>query len=142
MQWLASIYCQYRDIQYLRCVYLCSWMHIMSMLWFIDDEVSSGNCLILFKLNVAICIVCLYFSKFYLSSVANFSNTDARAPRFFTHEKCDTVWTCGSAVGIGDRLMVVLIIIYRSHPCRWAAVVPRSNFSSPPFNCRICTPRT
>ena len=48
------------------------------------DAVSSGSCPILFKvlmLNVAICIVCLHFSSFCcLSSVADFSNTDARAP--------------------------------------------------------------
>ena len=48
------------------------------------DVVSSGSCPILFKvltLNVAICIVCLRFSNFcYLSSVADFSNTEARAP--------------------------------------------------------------
>ena len=48
------------------------------------DAVSSGSCPILFKvqtLNVAICIVCLHFSKFCcLSSVPDFSNTEARAP--------------------------------------------------------------
>ena len=47
------------------------------------DAVSSGSCPILFNvltLNVAICIVLLHFSKFCLSSVADFSNTEARAP--------------------------------------------------------------
>ena len=48
------------------------------------DAVSSGSCPILFKvltLNVAICIVCLYFRNFCcLTSVADFSNTEARAP--------------------------------------------------------------
>ena len=48
------------------------------------DAASSGSCPILFKvltLNVAICIVCLHFSNFCcLSSVADFSNTEARAP--------------------------------------------------------------
>ena len=41
-------------------------MHIMSMLWSITDAVSSNNCPILFKflmLNIAICIVHLYFSN-------------------------------------------------------------------------------
>ena len=66
------------------CVNLCSWMHIMSLLCSTDDAVSSGSCPILFKvltLNVAICIVCLFFSNFCcLSSEADFSNTEARAP--------------------------------------------------------------
>ena len=31
-------------------------------------------------LNVAICIVCLHFSSFCLSSVADFSNSEVRAP--------------------------------------------------------------
>ena len=65
------------------CAYRCSWMHIMSMLWSMADAVSPGSCPILFKvrtLNVAICIVRLHFSNFCLSSVADFSNTDARAP--------------------------------------------------------------
>ena len=64
-------------------VYLCSCMHIMSLLWSIVDAVSSGNCPVLFKvltLNVAICIVRLHFCKFCfsLSSVADFSYTEAR----------------------------------------------------------------
>ena len=47
------------------------------------DAVSSGNFLILFKvltLNVTISIVRLRFSNFCLSSVADFSNTEIRAP--------------------------------------------------------------
>ena len=43
------------------CVYLCSWMHIMSMLWSMADAVSSGSCPIRFKVLMlieAICIVC------------------------------------------------------------------------------------
>ena len=65
------------------CVYRCSWMHIMSMLWSMADAVSSNSCPILFKvltLNVAICIVCLPFSIFCLSSAADFFNSEARAP--------------------------------------------------------------
>ena len=66
-------------------MYLCSYMHIMSMLWSIADAVSSGSCPILFKvltLNVTICIVRLHFSNFWfsLSSGADFSNTEVRAP--------------------------------------------------------------
>ena len=57
----------------------------MSMLLSITDAVSFGSRPILFKvltLNVAICIACLHFSNFCfsLSSVADFSNTEARAP--------------------------------------------------------------
>ena len=66
------------------CVYLCSCIHIMSILCSTADAISSGSCPILFKvltLNVAICSVCLHFSSFCrLSSVAYFSNLEARAP--------------------------------------------------------------
>ena len=59
-------------------------MHIMSILCSRADTVSTGSWPLLFKvltLNVAICIVCLHFSSFCcLSSVADFSNTEARAP--------------------------------------------------------------
>ena len=58
-------------------------MHIMSILCSTADAISSGSCPILFKvltLNVAICSVCLHFSSSCLSSVADFSNTEARAP--------------------------------------------------------------
>ena len=64
-------------------VYRCSCMQIMSILCSTADAVSSGRWPILFRvltLNVAICIVCLHFSSFCLSSVADFSNTEARAP--------------------------------------------------------------
>ena len=92
------------------------------------DAVISGSCLILFKvltLNVAICIVCLHFSNFCcLSSVADFSNTEARAPTsagctpFFTHVKSDVVWTGGLSVGHGYLSVAVFILIYRRHPYR------------------------
>ena len=67
------------------CVYLCSCMQIMSILCSTAYAVSSGSWPILFRvltLNVTICIVCLDFSSFCLSlsSVADFSNTEARAP--------------------------------------------------------------
>ena len=59
-------------------------MHIMSILCSTADAISSGSCPILFKvltLNLTICRVGLHFSNFCrLSSVADFSNTDARAP--------------------------------------------------------------
>ena len=71
------------------CVYLCSCMHIMSILCSMADAISSGSCPILFKvltLNVAICRVCLRFSSFCrLSSVADFSNSEARAPTSAGH---------------------------------------------------------
>ena len=62
------------------------------------DAVCSGSCPILFKvltLNIAICIVRLHFSNFCLSSLADSSNTEARAPTsagrapFFTRAKKD-----------------------------------------------------
>ena len=66
------------------CVYLCSCMHMMSILCSTADAISSRSFPIIFKvltLNVAICSVCLHFSSFVrLSSVADFSNTEARAP--------------------------------------------------------------
>ena len=78
-------------------VYLCSCMHIMSILCSTADALSSDSWSILFKvltLNVAICIVCLHFSSFCcLNTVADFSNTEARAPTsvgrapFFTRAK-------------------------------------------------------
>ena len=113
------------------CMYLCSCMHIMSILYPTADAVSSGSWPILFKvltLNVAICIVCLHFSSFCcLSFVANFSN---RTRHFFTRAKIDAVYVCGLSVGHGYLSMAVFILIYRSHSYRWAAVVPRSNWLS------------
>ena len=59
-------------------------MHIMSILCSTADAIHSGSCPILFKvltLNVAICSVCFHLSSFCrLSSVADFFNTEARAP--------------------------------------------------------------
>ena len=99
------------------CVYPCSWLHIMSMLCSTADSVCSSSCAILFTvltLNVAICIVYLHFSNFYcLSSVADFSNTEVRAPTlagrtafffFYTHEEhCGFyMWfECGSWLSFG-----------------------------------------
>ena len=64
-------------------------MHITSILCSTADAISSGSYPILFKvlmLNVAICSVCLHFSSFdRLSSVADFSNTEARAPTSTGH---------------------------------------------------------
>ena len=100
------------------CVYLCSCMHIMSILCSTADAISSGSCPILFKvltLNVAICSVCLHFSSFCrLSSVADFSNTEARATTsagcapFFTCAKSDAVCICGLSVGHGYLSKAVL----------------------------------
>ena len=118
------------------CVYLCSCMHIMSILCSAADAVSSGSWPILFKvltLNVAICIVCLLFSIFcFLSSVADFSNTEARTRThpFFTHTKSDVVYVGSLSVGHGYLSMAFFIFIYRSHCYRWASVVPRSNWRS------------
>ena len=97
-------------------------MHIMSMLCFMTDAVNSGSCSILFNvlmLNVVICIVLVHFSKFCLCYVADFSNTEARAPTsigralFFPHEE-----RCGLdrwfGVGHGNLSITVFILIYRS----------------------------
>ena len=85
------------------CVYLCSCMHIMSLLCSTTDAVSFDSWPILFKvliLNVAICIFCCF------SSVTDFPNTKARAPTsagrapFFSphEEQCGLcMWfECGS----------------------------------------------
>ena len=118
------------------CVYLCSCMHIMSILCSTADAISSGSCPILFKvltLNVAICSVCLHFSSFdRLSSVVDFSNTKARArpqqdaPLYYPREeRCGLcMWfECGSWLSFDG----CFILFYRSHTHRGAAVVPRSN---------------
>ena len=94
------------------CVYLCSCMHIMSILCSSVDAISSGSCPILFKvltLNVAICSVCLHFSSFdCLSSVADFSNSLSRTRPFFTRAKSDAVCVSGLSVGHGYLSMAVL----------------------------------
>ena len=114
-------------------VYRCSCIQIMSILCSTADALSSGSWPILFRvltLNGAICIVCLHFSS--LSFVADFSNTEARAPTsagrapFFTRAKSDVVCECGLSMSHGYLSMAVFILIYRSHSYRWAAVVPRS----------------
>ena len=123
------------------CVYRCSCMQIISILCSTADAVSSDSWPILFRvltLNVAICIVCLHFSSFCLclSSVADFSNTEARAPTsagrapFFTRAKSDAVYGSGLSTSHGYLSMAVFVLIYRSHSYRWAAVVPRSNWQS------------
>ena len=91
----------------LLCVYLCSWMHIMSMLCSMANAVSTGSCPILFKvlvLNVIICIVCLHFSNFFCSWFFEHwgqgSNLSRMRPFFFNlHEEwCGLyMWfECGS----------------------------------------------
>ena len=97
------------------CVYLCSWMHIMSMLRSIADAVSSGSCPILFKvltLNVDICIVSLHFSNFWfsLSSVADFSNTEARAP---TSAGFAPFLPARRAMQFGQVVWVSVMVIFR-----------------------------
>ena len=93
-------------------------MPIMSILFSSADAISSGSCPILFKvltLNVAIYSVGLHFSSFdCLNSVADFSNTEARAPTsaggtpFFTRAKSDAVCVCGLSVGHCYLSMAVL----------------------------------
>ena len=133
-------------------VYLCSRMHIMSMLWSTADAASSGNCPILFKvltLNVVICVVRLHFSNFCfsLSSAADFSNTDTRAPTpagrvpFFTRAKSDAVWTGGLSMGHGNLSLAVFILIYISHSIEEQQQFPDRTIWSWTLNRRIHTPR-
>ena len=103
--------------------YQCSCMHIISMLWSITEAVSSVSWPILFKvltLNVAICIVCLHFSNFYfsLSSLAGFSNTEARNPTSAGRSPFEPAW---SVMQYGQVVWVWVTVIFRwlyfySHP--------------------------
>ena len=95
------------------CVYLCSWMNIMSMLWSIGDAASSVSCPILFKvltLNVAICIVRLHFINFCLSSVADFSNSEARAQ---ASAGCAPFLPAWRAMRFGHVVWVWVMVIFR-----------------------------
>ena len=118
---------------------ICSCMHIMSMLWSIIDAVSSGSWLILLKvltLNVAICIVLLHFSKFCFSwsSVADFLNTGAKAQTSVGHAPFLPTWRVMRfeyVVWVGVIKIfqwLCFILIHKSHPKRWAAVVPQLNY--------------
>ena len=95
------------------CVYLCSCMHIMSILCSTADAISSGSCPILFKvlrLNVAIWGL----------------QPQQDAPLFHPREeRCGLcMWfECGSWLSFDG----CFILFYRSHSYRGAAVVPRSN---------------
>ena len=96
------------------CVYLCSWMHIMSILCSRADAVSSGCWPIVFKvltLNVAICIVCLHFSSFcswFFEHQGQRSSLSRTRP-FFTRAKSDAVYECGLSVAHGYLSMSVFI---------------------------------
>ena len=122
------------------CVYRCSCMQIISILWSTADAVSSDSWPILFRfltLNVAICIVCLHFSSFCLFELCSWffehrgqgSNLSRTRP-FFTRAKSDAVYGSGLSTSHGYLSMAVFVLIYRSHSYRWAAVVPRSNWQS------------
>ena len=121
------------------CMCLCSCTHIMSMLWSIVVAFSTGSWYILFKvltLNIIISIMLLHFSNFCftLSSLANISNTVTRAP---TSAGRASFLRTGRAMWFGQVVWVWVMVIFRwlrfilthrSHPYRWAAVAPRSNF--------------
>ena len=103
-------------------------MHTISILFSAAVAVSFASWLILLKvrtLSVAICTVLLHLSNFYfylclclsLSSVADFSNTGARAPT--SAERLHIIWI---------RVMVIFRWLYfyfinRHHFYRWVAVV-------------------
>ena len=82
IQWLASIHCQFCDIWYLWCECISS-IVCKLCLSYVLRPMQLALVVDLFRvltLNVAICIFCLHFSSFCLSSVADFSNTEARTP--------------------------------------------------------------
>ena len=87
------------------CVYLCSCMHIMYILCSTANAVSCGSWPILF--NVAIWIVCLHFSSFFLFELCSWffehccpvSNL-SRTSLFFTRAKSDAVYVCSLSVDI------------------------------------------
>ena len=94
-------------------MYMCSCMHIKSMLWSIAATVSSGSWPILFNvltLNVAIYIVPLHFSSFWfsLSSVADFFNTrlqpQQNAPLFLLKRR---------AMPFGQVVWLWIMLIFR-----------------------------
>ena len=119
------------------CMYLCSCMHIMSILCSSADAISSDSCPILFKvltLNVAICSVCLHFSSFDCFALCSWffehrgqgSNLSRTRPFFYLSEERCGLWMwfeCGSWLSFNG----CFILFYRSHSYRGAAVVPRSN---------------
>ena len=97
------------------CVYRCSCMQIISILCSTADAVSSASWPILFRvltLNVAICIVCLHFSSLCLclSSVADFSNTEARAP---TSAGRAPFLPARRAMRFMDLVWVLVMVIFR-----------------------------
>ena len=96
-------------------MYLCSCMHIMSILWSITEAVCSGSWPILLKvltLNVTICIVRLHFSNFCFSfsTVAEFSNTWSRAP---TSAGRTPFLPAGSVIRSGQVVWVWVMVIFQ-----------------------------
>ena len=89
-------------------------MHIMFILCSRANAVSSGSWPNLFKvltLNVAICIVCLHFRSFCcLSSVADLSNTEARAP---TSAECVPFLPAQRAMRFMYVVLVWVMVIFR-----------------------------
>ena len=63
-------------------------------------------------MSLSVLFVCI-FSSFWLSSVADFSNTEAKAPTsaghapFFTRAKSDAVYACGLSMCHGYLSMAV-----------------------------------
>ena len=149
---VANVHYQYRDIWYPRCACICVLVCILCLSCSTADAVSSGSWPILFKvltLNVAICIVCLHFSSYCcLSSVADFSNTEARAPTSVRRAPFSparrvirfmyVVWMWVLVI----FRWVFFILIYRNHSYRWAAVVPWSNWRSWALSRETHTSRT
>ena len=99
-------------------------------------------------MSLFVLFVSIFCSFCCLSSVANFSNTEARPPTsagrspFFTRTKSDAVYTCALSVGQGYLSMAAFILTQRSQLYRWAAVIPRSNWQSWPLSREFHTPKT
>ena len=124
------------------CVCLCFCMHIMSTLCSTADAVSSGSWPILFKV-LTLNFVCLHFSSFCcLSSVADFTNTEARAPNSAQRAMRFVYGVWVWVMVIFRLLFSFFVLIYRSHPYTWAAVVPGSNWLSWPLSREIHASRT
>ena len=96
-------------------IYQCSSMHIMSILWSISEAVNSGCCPILFKvltLNVAICIVRLYFSNlcFSLNSVADIWTLE---PGLQLQQDGSLFLPAWRAMSFGQVVWVWVMVIFR-----------------------------
>ena len=137
MKWLESIHCQYSDIQYpcyvcicvLECILcLCHDLSPMQSAPVVVFYLRFWRWISLFVLFVCILVVFVWALELIFRTLEPGLQPQLDAP-LFTRMKSTADWKCGLSVGHGYLSIAVFIIIYRSHPYRWAAVVPRSNQS-------------